>query len=93
MSDYRIDCSTKDGPDPDYRLDGFGGLNPNGTRWYLAIDDLIRWIDAGHTFWAMVNGRRTEVITAVHPRTQRRYVTTLADSYPPNNLLNLPNCR
>lgn len=93
MGDYRIDCTTKDGPDPDYRLDGFGGANADGTRWYMKLDLLLKWIDAGHTFYVMVNGRRVEVIPMVHPRTQARYVTTVADSYPPNNLLNLPDCR
>lgn len=93
MGDYRIDCTTKDGPDPDYRLDGFGGENADRTRWYLPIDSLLQWIDNGHTFWVMVGGRRVRVYDEVHPRTRRRFVTTEGDSYPPNNLLRLPNCR
>ncbi len=93
MGDYRIDCTTKDGPDPDYRIDGFGGVNADATRWYLSLDDLLAWIDRGHTFWVMVAGKRVNVIAMRHPRSGRRYVTTEADGFPPNNLLNLPNCR
>lgn len=93
MGDYRIDCTTKDGPDQDYRIDGFGGVNPNGTRWYAGIDRLLQLIDEGNTFWVMVQGRRVEVIPMIHPRSRRRYVTTEADGFPPNNLLRLQDCR
>jgi hypothetical protein len=41
MTDYRIDCSTKDGPDPDYRLDGFGGPHPDGGRWTGTLDQVL----------------------------------------------------
>ena len=92
MTDYRIDCSTKDGPDPGYRLDGFGGPDPTtGGRWYGTIDQVLQSMDAGHTFYVIVNGKRVEAFPATRGTT--RYITTTGDSYPPNNLLNLPNCR
>ncbi len=93
MTDYRITCSTKDGPDPDYRIDGLGGPDPKGSgRWYGTIDQVLQSMDAGHTFWVMVDGKRVAAIPMKHPRSGRRYVTTEADGFPPNNLLNLPDC-
>lgn len=93
MTDYRIDCSTKDGLDPDYRIDGLGGPNPNGPgRWYGTIDQVLASMDAGNRFWVSVEGKGVWVIPMVHPRSRRRYVTTQADGFPPNNLLNLPDC-
>lgn len=89
MADYQITCTKKDGADADRRIDALGGPNFKTSP----IDDVIRWIDGGHTFWVSVRGRRTEVITAVHHTTRRRYLTTQGDSFPPNNLEALPNCR
>lgn len=94
MTDYRIDCTTKDGPDPDYCIDGFGGIDPTtGRRWFDTLDQLLASLDAGHTFWVMVDGRRAEVVPRLHPRSGRRFAMTIADGFPPNNLMNLPNCR
>jgi hypothetical protein len=91
MGDYRIDCTTKDGPDPNYSIDGFGGLNPDGTRWYVTLARILELMDAGHTFWVSVQGRRVEAYPVT--RGNSRYVTTTADSFPPNNLLHLTDCR
>lgn len=94
MGDHRIDCTNKDGPDPDYRIDGFGGVTvPGNTRWHDTLDNLLAAMRNGHTFWVSVQNRRVEVIAKQHPRSKRWYATTEPDSFPPNNLLNLPDCR
>lgn len=85
--DYQVTHSKKDGPDPDYRIDALAG-----SGWRNTIDQTLASIDAGHTFWVSVSGRRVEVIPMRHTKSGRRYVTTQADGFPPNNLLSLPNC-
>jgi membrane-bound lytic murein transglycosylase MltF len=93
MATYQIVRTKKDGPDPDYRIDAFESVDVATDQAYrVTIDSLLRSIDAGNVNFVMVHARRVSVIPKVHPRSGRRYVTTEGDGYPPNNLLNLPNC-
>lgn len=85
--DYQVTCHKPDGADADRRIDRLGGPGWNGT-----IDEVLASMDAGHTFWTYVGGYRANVIPKVHPTTFRRYVTTEADGFPPNNLLSLQRC-
>lgn len=94
---HRITCTTKDGPDPDYRIDQIGGATgaaeTNGP-WRISIDAAIKGIDEGRwRFYVIENQREVEVIIKTHPTSRRRYLTTEADGFPPNNLLRLPDCR
>ncbi|MBL4641193.1 MAG: DUF3892 domain-containing protein [Verrucomicrobiales bacterium] len=84
MANYDITATRKDGPDPDYRIDAF---KVNG-HWYT-IDQMLVFIDNGHRFFVSVWNRPVQVIAKQHPRSGRRYLTTEADGFPPNNLLNL----
>ncbi|KZY90855.1 MULTISPECIES: DUF3892 domain-containing protein [unclassified Erythrobacter] len=86
MADYYITATQKDGPDPDYRIDAF---RVNGD-WY-SLEQMLGFVRAGHRFFVVVWGRAIPVIKKVHPRTFREYLTTTPDSFPPNNLLNLPD--
>lgn len=92
---YRIDCTVKDGPDLDRRIDRVGGWEngtaPNGS-WCIPLDDAIALYDQGYRFHVVVNGYRVDVFPLRHPISGRRYLTTEADGYPPNNLLRLPDC-
>ncbi|WP_300397941.1 DUF3892 domain-containing protein [uncultured Sphingobium sp.] len=87
MSDYQVTCIIPDGTDTDRRIDSLGGP----AFKTAPIDDVIRWIEGGHTFWVSVQGRRVNVKIGKHA-SGRKYLTTDADSFPPNNLLNLPRC-
>lgn len=95
MSDYFVYCHTPDNNDPDRRIQGLGFFGaPNGTvaQW-LPIDTIIAFIDAGHRFFVRVRDVQTQVVVRQHAHyPYRRYLTTIADGYPPNNLLNLPHC-
>lgn len=93
---HRITCTNKDGPDPDYRIDEIGGStgaeNTNGP-WWLTIDQAIAGIHADKwEFYVVEQGREVDVVVREHPRSRRLYLTTLADGFPPNNLLRLPDC-
>ena len=57
------------------------------------IDQIINWIETRlHTFYVNVAGRQVLVVVRQHAHNFRKYLTTEADSFPPNNLLKLPNC-
>jgi len=93
----RVSCIRKRGShlDPHERIEGLGGTNNDGTRWYLQEDVIIaellkpaqsrRW-----NFYVTVGQRTTWVIVAEH--LGRRYLKTEADNYRPDNLLSLPEC-
>jgi hypothetical protein len=89
MGHYRVTCIVPDGADTDRRIDKLGGEFHAQSQ---PIDTIIRWIDQGHTFWTMAQGRSVNVVVKTHPQTHRRYLTTEGDSFPPNNLLALPRC-
>lgn len=89
----RVQCHVPDNADADRRIQGIGGINADGTSWYLPIDDAIRAIiDRKWDFYVEVGGRRVAVIVEKHPKSGRLYLTTEGDGFPPNNLLSLPRC-
>ncbi len=88
MADHRITHSRKDGADTDRRLDGFQIGND-----YFPIDRIISWIRKGeHRFWVSANGQSVWVEVRQHSQSGRHFLTTEGDGFPPNNLLNLPDC-
>lgn len=77
--------------DPHERIHGVGGVNADGTRWYLPTDDAIAGIEAGKwKFWTVGGGNSVWVIIAIH--NGHKYLKTEADGIHPNNLLSLPEC-
>lgn len=90
--DVEIKCIRKTNrQDPHERIQGVGGINPDGTRWYLPLDDAIAGMEAGKwRFWTAGGGKSVWVVIAVH--NGRKYLKTEADGQHPNNLLSLPEC-
>jgi hypothetical protein len=91
-SDIEIKCIKKgDRTDPHERIHGVGGVNADGSRWYLSIDQAIAGIDAGKwRFWTNGGGKAVWVIIVTH--NGHKYLKTEADGIYPNNLLSLPEC-
>lgn len=87
MADYQVTCIRRDGADADRRIDRLGGSWGSGS-----VDEVILWIRQGHTFWTMVQGKRANIVIDRRPYSGREYLRTESDSFPPNNLLNLPEC-
>lgn len=90
--DVQVSCIRKpDRQNPYTRIQGIGGVNPDGRNWFLTEADAIAGMDRGEwTFFVIVNGRRVRVITEQGPN--GRFLKTEADGYGPNNLLSLPEC-
>lgn len=90
MGDFQVTCINKRGghTNPHERIEFIGN---QGAKWRLAEDDAIGRINRGEdSFYTLVNGRRANIIVAVH--NGRQYLKTTADGYSPDNLLNLREC-
>lgn len=78
-------------PDPHERISHIGGINPDGTKWKLPLDQAISGIESGKwKFYTSVNGKSVWVVIATH--NGRKYLKTEADGAQTNNLLSLPEC-
>lgn len=81
----------RDRTNPHERIQGVGGVNPDGKRWYLTEDQAIAGIEAGTwRFWTSGGGKSVWVIIATHMG--RKYLKTEADGIKPDNLLALLEC-
>lgn len=88
MADYLVKCHTPDNLDTDRRIQGLGG----DWGWY-SIDTIIHMIEYQKDFfWTYVNGKPAAVVVRQHGLLGRKYLQTLPDHYPENNLLKLPIC-
>ena len=89
MYTYYATCHTPDNNDTDRRIQGLGGP----VMGWLNVDTIILMIDQGHHFYTQPPyGSGQLIVTAVHPRSGRRYIKTVADGVEPNNILALPRC-
>ncbi len=89
----RITCIKK-APrnDPHHHITHIGGSNANGTPWGLSETEAIIGIKNGtYSFYVSVNNVTANVVIAISPY-GHEYLKTVADGYPPNNLLSLPEC-
>ncbi len=91
--EVKISCINKDDRNNPYEaITHVGGLNPDGTRWRLTLEEAIQSINNNkYHFYVEVNNDRVEVIVAVNPY-GHEYLKTVADGDKPNNLLWLNEC-
>lgn len=89
----QIQCINKsDRPNPHERILRVGGMNPDGTRWWLSQADAITGIETGkYAFYVQRGGSTVKVIVAIS-RFGNKYLKTEADGEQPDNLLSLPEC-
>lgn len=89
MTTFYANCHTPDNYDQDRRIQGLGG-----SFGWLDIDTIIYMIDVQyHTFYTQpAFGTGQKIVTAIHPRSLRKYLKTIADGVEPNNILSLPHC-
>lgn len=77
--------------DPHERISYVGGINPDGGRWKLSLDQAIAGVETGQwAFWTTGGGKSVWVVIATH--NGHKYLKTEADGIHPNNLLALPDC-
>lgn len=78
--------------EPHERINAVGGLNPNGVRFHLTLDEAIAGVQTGRwKFYTHVGGKSVWVVVA-RSASGRLYLKTENDGEQPNNLLSLPEC-
>ncbi len=89
----QITCISKtDRNSPHERIARVGGINPDGQRWSLSLDEAIRADERGdYKFYANVNGKSVWV-KVVESASGNKYLKTDGDGQQENNLLSLPEC-
>lgn len=90
--DVQIMCINKlDRMNPHERIQNIGGINPDGGRWKISLQQAIDGVRAGKWhFWTAGGGTSVWVEIAVH--NGREYLKTASDGIQPDNLLALPEC-
>jgi hypothetical protein len=89
VATLQVKCITRDNADLDQRIDAIGG-----DGFYRLIDDAISDIQNNiHIYYTLVNGQVAILVVKKHPVSGRLFLQTIADNYPHNNLLSLPECR
>lgn len=91
--DVQISCVNKTPRmDPHLRISNVGGINPDGTRWRLTLDQAIAGVKTGKwRFWTTGGGTSVWVVIA-KSQFGNEYLKTMTDGEQPNNLLSLPAC-
>lgn len=88
MATYFATCHTPDNFDLDRRIQGLGG-----TFWWWNIDTIIHMIEyQGHQFYTQPPFGLPALIVVRQHGNGRKYLTTVGDGFPPNNILRLPIC-
>ena len=87
-----IKCINKtDRMNPHERIQFVGGVNPNGTRWKLALSAAVAGVlDGTYDFRTQGGGRSVDVVVAYH--NGNPYLKTVVDGIQSDNLLALGEC-
>jgi Protein of unknown function (DUF3892) len=89
----QISCINKtDRESAHERIRGFGGINVDGARWWLRLDDAIEGIKSDKWKFYVSVGNKSVWVIISKSAAGREYLKTEADGEQPNNLLRLPEC-
>jgi hypothetical protein len=94
MADVFVSCVNVEGADDDRQIAELGGPQPDGSAiWIHTVEEMIELILARkHNFYISMNGQSIWLEVKTHPVSERFYLTTEGDAFPPHKLLGLPPC-
>lgn len=85
-------CITKPIRDEHHRIKGIGGLNGDGSRWWMTQEEAIQMVETGRFFFHVRDGdTRIKIETDVTDR-GTKFIRTMPDGIPTNDLDALPEC-
>lgn len=91
----RIQCITKpDRNNPFKHIEGIGGLNENGTPWWLSLENAISGMEQRPPKWAFYvsEANRTVDVVIEQTSTGHKFLKTHPDGVRLDNLLSLKEC-
>jgi hypothetical protein len=90
----RVTCINKiNRASADERIRSIGGINFDGTRWKLPLEQAIAGIRRGEwTFYVERPGGQSVGVEIAISAAGNEYLKTTEDGEQPNNLLSLPEC-
>jgi hypothetical protein len=95
-----VRCIRKPIRDAVHRIQGVGGLNGDGTPWFITTEEAIQMIESGRFFLYVTDSRnplpegsdgRVRIITGISAR-GNKFIQTVGDNDPVNDLNSLPEC-
>ena len=92
-TNHEIKCINKsDRQTAHERIKFIGGVNSDGSRWKLSLEDAIAGIEENKwSFYVYKGGAKVDVIIS-KSASGSKYLKTGNDGEQPNNLLSLPEC-
>jgi len=91
----QVSCITKPQPsNPRQRIRGLGGMNGDGSPWWMTLDSAIAMVESGRFFFYVLDKDGTTpnpIVVDVSPL-GNKFLRTVFDDTTSNNLLSLPQC-
>jgi len=89
----QISCIRKsDRFSPHERIQSVGGISPDGTRWYLSLDEAVSLAASGKWKFFVREFDNLVWVKVVTSPAGNRFLKTESDKTTSNNLLSLPEC-
>jgi Protein of unknown function (DUF3892) len=88
----QVSCITKPIRDAKHRIQGIGGLNHDGSRWWMTLDSAIAMVESKRFSFFVLDGTTKVSIVVDISASGRKFLRTDFDGKPTNNLEQLPEC-